>query len=78
MVCERCSVDKRVTVVIDFEITKIDRHGAERRVQIAKRLCRLCGGAEPVDEDAIPAPVDAVADDSGGAELAEQLELGAG
>lgn len=73
MICDRCLVDKTVTVTLRFSITKIDRNGRESRVTISRRLCRACGGAEPVLE-AEPlvllhaAPIDVEADDQ--AELA--------
>jgi len=70
MICDRCKLDKRITVTIRFWITKIDRNGKENRVEITRCLCRACGGgAEPMEDEPSVAPVADDGDEQAALEL---------
>ena len=47
MICDRCNLDQWLTVTTEFAITKYDRNGAGKRVQMSRCLCHECGAGAP-------------------------------
>lgn len=50
MTCDRCGIDKTVTVLYGITITRIGQRGGETVERRSRRLCVPCGAGLAPDE----------------------------